>query len=168
MHKVVKQVGGLPWVWLSVALVLADQIVKFFIVANIRPYTEHSVIPGFKLTLAYNTGAAFSFLNSQSGWQVWFFAVIAIIVCVVIVAWLQRLKASQVWLCIALACILGGAIGNLVDRLTVGYVIDYSLVYAGNWHWPAFNVADSAVCVGAVMLVIDIFLKKKRRHGPNK
>lgn len=163
MPKQVKPVGGLPWVWLSVLLVVIDQVVKFVVVENIQPYTEHLVFPGFKLTLAYNTGAAFSLLNSQSGWQVWLFSAIAIVICIGIVVWLQRLKASQAWVCVALALILGGALGNLVDRLTLGYVIDYFLLYAGRWYWPAFNVADSAVCVGAVMLVIDMILKKKQR-----
>lgn len=163
-----KPIGGLPWVWLSVLVVLLDQIVKFIIVAQIQPYNEVSVVPGFKLTLLFNTGAAFSFLNSQSGWQVWFFSIITIAICFVLLLWLQRLKASQVWLCIAIAFILGGAIGNLVDRLTLGYVIDYFLFYAGHWSWPAFNVADSAITIGAIMLVIDLLFKQKRAKRANK
>ena len=145
-----------------------DQIVKFVIAANIRPYSQVAVVPGFKLTLMFNTGAAFSFLDSQGGWQVWFFSIITIAICFVLLLWLQRLKASQVWLCIAIAFILGGAIGNLVDRLTLGYVIDYFLFYAGRWSWPAFNVADSAISIGAVMLVIDLLFKQKRAKRANK
>lgn len=158
-----KSVGGLHWLWLSLLVVLVDQVVKFVMVMHILPYTEHRVFPGFKLTIAYNRGAAFSFLDSAGGWQLWLFLLISIVVCVSIGVALQRLKVSQYWLCIAFALIVGGAMGNLIDRVTLGYVIDYFLLYAGSWYWPAFNVADSCICIGAVMLIIDIMVKKRRR-----
>lgn len=163
MLKTQRSAGGLHWLWLSLLLVIIDQITKFVIVAHIMPYSEHLVFSGFKLTLGYNRGAAFSFLNSAGGWQLWLFLLITIVVCVFLGFALQRLKVSQVWLCIALAFIIGGAVGNLVDRLTLGYVIDYFLLYAGSWSWPAFNVADSCICIGAVMLIIDMLLKKRKR-----
>ncbi len=163
MPNQTRSVGGLHWLWLSLIIVIIDQIVKFVIVAHITPYSEHPVIPFFKLTLAFNRGAAFSFLNSAGGWQLWLFLFITIVVCVFIGFALQRLKVSQAWLCIALALIVGGAIGNLVDRLTLGYVIDYFVLYAGSWYWPAFNVADSCICIGAVMLIIDMMLRKRKK-----
>ena len=166
--KDVKPSGALLWVWLSVVVLLLDQVVKFLIVAHIQPYHEISIIPGFKLTLAFNTGAAFSFLDSQSGWQVWFFSILTFVICVGIVIWMQRLKPSQRWFAIALALILGGAIGNLVDRLTLGYVIDYFLFYAGNWSWPAFNVADSAISIGALMIIVEMLFMKKRKARANQ
>jgi signal peptidase II len=121
------------------------------------------VIPDlFSWTLAYNTGAAFSFLAGQSGWQRWLFALIAIVVSVVLVVWLKRLKPSETWLAIALALVLGGALGNLVDRVLFGHVIDFILVHWQNrWYFPAFNLADSAITVGAIMLVIDMFISKQ-------
>lgn len=165
MHK---RLGGLPWVWLSLLVVIIDQVFKMVIVTHLLPYVEHNVIPGFRLTLAYNTGAAFSFLDSQSGWQVWLFSVITILVCILIVWWLQKCKASQVWLCVALALVLGGAIGNLIDRLTLGYVVDYFVLYVSRWSWPAFNIADGCICVGAVMLILDmVFRKRKARREKN-
>lgn len=163
MPNQTRSAGGLHWLWLSLVLVILDQITKFIIVANIMPYSEHLVFPGFKLTLAYNRGAAFSFLDAPSHWQVYLFILISIVVCVFLGFALQRLKTSQVWLCVALAFIIGGAIGNLIDRLTLGYVIDYFLLYVGSWSWPAFNVADSCICIGAVMLIIDMLLKKRKR-----
>lgn len=158
-----ESVGGLHWLCLSLVLVILDQVTKFVMVAHIIPYSEHLIFPGFKLTLVYNRGAAFSFLDSAGGWQLWLFILITIIVCVAIGIALQGVKVSRYWFCIALALILGGALGNLVDRLTLGYVIDYFLLYAGSWRWPAFNVADSCICVGAVMLMIDMILKKRKR-----
>ncbi len=121
------------------------------------------IIPDlFSWTLAYNTGAAFSFLAGQSGWQRWLFALIAIVVSVVLVVWLKRLKPNETWLAIALALVLGGALGNLVDRVLFGHVIDFILVHWQNrWYFPAFNLADSAITVGAIMLVIDMFTSKQ-------
>ena len=158
-----RSVGGLHWLWLSLIAVIIDQLVKFIIVAHIQPYSEHPVMPFFKLTLGFNRGAAFSFLDSQNGWQQWLFIFISILVCVSIGFALQRLKVSQAWLCIALALIVGGALGNLVDRITLGYVVDYFVLYAGSWYWPAFNVADSCICIGAVMYIIDMILRKRKK-----
>lgn len=163
MPNIPKSVGALPWLWLSLFVVIIDQVVKFVIVTHIQPYNDYPVLPFFKLTLAFNRGAAFSFLNSQSGWQQWLFVLISIVVCVWIGFVLQGLKRSQIFLSIALALIVGGALGNVIDRLTLGYVVDYFVLYAGSWYWPAFNVADSCICIGAVMLIIDMLLRKKRK-----
>ncbi len=146
---------GLCWLWVTIVILILDRITKYIALHQLPLYTEVPVFPHFNFTLAYNTGAAFSFLNSASGWQSWFFAVIALVVCVGILIWLSRLSRQQRWLGIGLALIMGGAIGNVSDRLLYGHVIDFLDFYAFNWHWPAFNVADSAICVGAFMLFCD-------------
>ncbi len=146
---------NLKWLLLSVLVVALDLFSKSIASDNLQLHQPLPVFPGFNLTLMHNKGAAFSFLSSAGGWQRWFFTIIAAVVSVVIVVWLARLKPRQHWLALALALVLGGALGNLWDRLTLGYVVDFIQVYYREWYWPAFNVADSAIFVGAVMLVLD-------------
>jgi len=155
--------GRLAWLILSVLVVILDQVSKLYFERALSLYQQIVVIPDlFSWTLAYNTGAAFSFLADGSGWQRWLFAVIAIVVSVVLVVWLKRLGRADNWLAIALALILGGALGNLYDRMVLGHVIDFVLVHWQNrWYFPAFNVADSAITIGAVMLALDMFKSKK-------
>jgi len=117
----------------------------------------------FDLTLLYNKGAAFSFLANESGWQRWFFTVIAISVSSVLCVWLMKLKESEKWLAIALSLVIGGAIGNLYDRLAYGHVVDFIHLHWGGSYFPAFNIADSAISIGAAMLLIDsLFLQNKQ------
>jgi signal peptidase II len=123
------------------------------------------VIPFFNLTLLHNTGAAFSFLSEAGGWQRWFFALVALIISAVILLWLKRLPRDKVWLAVALALVLGGALGNVWDRITLGYVIDFLDIYYQGWHWPAFNIADSAISVGAAMLIIDSLRGERRDNS---
>ena len=160
--------GALPWLALSVLVILLDQLSKAYFQNNLSLYQQVPVIPDlFSWTLAYNTGAAFSFLADHSGWQRWFFAGIALVVSVVLVVWLKRLR-NDTWTAIALALILGGALGNLYDRMVLGHVIDFILVHwRQEWRFPAFNVADSAITLGAIMLALDMFRKKKPEvaHG---
>lgn len=155
--------GKLPWLWLTILVFVLDQASKFYFEGALNLYQQIVIIPDlFSWTLAYNTGAAFSFLAGQSGWQRWLFALIAVVVSVVLVIWLKRLKPNETWLAVALALVLGGALGNLVDRVLFGHVIDFILVHWQNrWHFPAFNLADSAITVGAIMLVIDMFTSKQ-------
>jgi signal peptidase II len=145
----------LKWLWLSALLVALDLATKALASHYLTLYRPLPVLPGFNLTLMHNSGAAFSFLSTASGWQRWFFSGIAAVVSVVLVIWLRRLDRSQTWLAVALALVLSGALGNLWDRLTLGYVVDFIQIYYEQWSWPAFNVADSAISIGAVMLVID-------------
>lgn len=160
--------GALPWLALSVLVILLDQLTKLYFQANLSLYQQVPVIPDIlSWTLAYNPGAAFSFLADHSGWQRWFFAGIAAVVSVVLVVWLKRLR-NDTWTAIALALILGGALGNLYDRLVLGHVVDFILVHwRQEWRYPAFNLADSAITVGAIMLALDMFRKKKpeEAHG---
>ena len=155
--------GRLPWLWLSLLVFLLDQASKLFFENSLSLYQQIVVIPDyFSWTLAYNKGAAFSFLASESGWQRWFFAAIAVVVSVVLVVWLKRLKAHETWLALALALVLGGAIGNLFDRVVYGHVIDFILVHWQNrWYFPAFNLADSAITLGAILLALDMFKPQK-------
>ncbi|MFA5531227.1 MAG: signal peptidase II [Thiohalomonadaceae bacterium] len=145
------------WLWLSALVVVIDQVTKTLASNLLNLYEAVPVLPGLNLTLMHNTGAAFSFLSEEGGWQRWFFAAIALVVSTLLVLWLRRLPAAQRWLHIAIALVIGGAIGNVWDRVVLGYVVDFIDVYAGRWHWPAFNVADSAITVGAVMLLRDAF-----------
>ncbi|OLU33661.1 signal peptidase II [Pseudomonas sp. PA15(2017)] len=155
--------GKLGWVWLSIVVFVVDQVTKYWFDNNLQMYERITVIPDyFSWTLAYNTGAAFSFLAGASGWQRWLFTLIAVVVSVILVVWMKRLKSDETWLAVGLALVLGGALGNLVDRVVFGHVVDFILVHWENrWYFPAFNLADSAITVGAVLLALDMFKSKK-------
>ena len=146
------------WLWLSGAILLVDQLVKYRIVDTFYLYEQVSVIPSFfSLTLAYNTGAAFSFLSDQAGWQRWFLSGVAAVVSILLVSWLRRMNRDEGWQACSMALILGGALGNLYDRVAHGYVVDFLLVYYDRWYFPSFNLADVAITMGAAMLVLDMF-----------
>ncbi len=147
----------LKWLWVSVLVIVLDQLTKLWASHALDYAAPVAVLPYFNLTLMHNTGAAFSFLSEAGGWQRWFFALVALFVSAVILVWLKRLPSGKVWLSVALALVLGGALGNVWDRITLGYVIDFIDLYYQARHWPAFNLADSAISVGAVMLIIDSF-----------
>ena len=155
--------GRLGWLVLSVLVLVIDQVSKAHFEGSLEMFQQIVVIPDyFSWTLAYNTGAAFSFLADGGGWQRWLFALIAVVVSAVLVVWLKRLGRDDTWLAIALALVLGGALGNLYDRIALGHVIDFILVHWQNRHYfPAFNFADSAITVGAIMLALDMFKSKK-------
>jgi signal peptidase II len=147
----------LKWLWLSLLAVILDQGSKLVIDSSMRLYQSIPVMPFFNLTYVHNTGAAFSFLSEAGGWQRWFFAGLAILISAVIAVWLTRLKPNERLLAVALSLVLGGAIGNLIDRLAYGYVIDFLDVYYGAWHWPAFNIADSAITLGVMLMLVESF-----------
>jgi len=153
--------GALKWLWLSVLVIVLDLSTKAIASHSLVLYQPVPVFPGFNWTLMHNTGAAFSFLSDAAGWQRWFFTVISIVVSIGIVVWMKRLNIKQIWLAVSLALIVGGALGNVWDRVTLGYVVDFIQVYYDKWSWPAFNVADSAISIGAVMLIIDSLRNKQ-------
>jgi signal peptidase II len=153
----------MKWLWVSVVVLLLDQCTKLLADVMLVLHQQVAVVPYLALFKAYNPGAAFSFLGDASGWQRWFFIVIAVIVIVVLLVWLRRLTAAEKATSLALALILGGAVGNLIDRLVYGYVIDFIDVYYGSWHWPAFNIADMAISVGAFLLLLDAFRGGRER-----
>jgi len=147
----------LKWLWLSLLALVLDQGSKLAIAGSMKLYESIQIMPFFKLTYVHNTGAAFSFLSEAGGWQRWFFAGLALMISVVIAVWLTRLKKHETLLAVALALVLGGAVGNLIDRLAYGYVIDFLDVYYESWHWPAFNIADSAITLGVVLMLAESF-----------
>jgi signal peptidase II len=155
--------GHLPWLLLSVLILVVDRVSKDFFEGSLSMYQRIQVIPDyFDWTLAYNTGAAFSFLADADGWQRWFFAAIAIVVSVVLMVWVKRLKRHETLLAVALAMVLGGALGNLYDRVVLGHVVDFILVHWQNrWFFPAFNLADTFITLGAILLALDMFKSDK-------
>ncbi len=155
-----KSIHNLRWLWLSAFVVLVDQVSKYWVSHHFNFYQTLAVTPFFNLTLAHNRGAAFGMLNQANGWQLWFFSAIAVVVGIGILVWLCRLPKHETLSKVALALILGGAIGNLIDRIHLGYVIDYLDFYYQHWHFATFNVADTAVCIGAGLLMLQVLSKK--------
>jgi signal peptidase II len=140
--------------WIAAVVCVADQATKLLAVSHLQA-GEIPLTPFLNLALAFNTGAAFSLLSSAGGWQNLFFVIVALVISVVILLMVRRLGASEAQVAVALMLVLGGAAGNLVDRIRLGYVIDFIDVYYRAWHWPTFNVADSAITLGAALLVLD-------------
>ena len=151
----------LPWLGLALIILIADQFTKVLILGAYRLGDSTTITSFFNIVRAHNTGAAFSFLAAASGWQRWLFTAIGVGATVFIV-WMLRSHAGQKMFSFALACILGGAIGNVVDRLLHGYVVDFLQFHWAGWYFPAFNVADSAITIGAVCLLLDELLRVRR------
>ena len=149
----------LKWLWLSAIVIVIDQATKLAADNMLMLYQSIEIIPMFNLTLMYNEGAAFSFLSSAGGWQRWFFIILSSVVSVVLLVWLKRLPPQNRLEAIGLSSILGGAVGNLIDRIAYGHVVDFIDVYYKTHHWPAFNIADSAITIGVVLLIIHSFRK---------
>ncbi|MCH8499302.1 MAG: signal peptidase II [Marinobacter sp.] len=154
----------LRWLWLALAVIVLDLGTKAIATAMLTYAQPVPVLPVFNFTLLHNTGAAFSFLAGAGGWQRWFFIILALVVSGVLVRWLATLKANETWLAVALSLILGGALGNVYDRIVHGYVVDFLHFYWGNYHFPAFNLADTAITIGAFMLILDMFRKPTEEH----
>lgn len=164
----VRSLTGRVWLWLSLAVIALDQASKAWVVRHLSFHVATPVLPVLDLTLAYNPGAAFSFLADQSGWQRWLLTALALGVAVMIVGYLGRLQARrQGLLCAALALILGGALGNLIDRLRLGYVVDFISAHWHGHYFPAFNVADSSITIGAALLLIDLLRDGRRSGAPS-
>jgi signal peptidase II len=142
------------WLWLSALVIALDQGTKWMAEAALDPYLPVPLVPSLNLTLMYNEGAAFSFLAGAGGWQRWFFAGLATLVTIALGVWLHRLKATERLTAIGIALVMGGAVGNLIDRILTGRVVDFIDVYYAGWHWPAFNLADSAISLGVVLLLV--------------
>ena len=156
------QRNALPWLSLSLVVIALDQVTKAIVLRALEPQVPQVVIPGLlNWTLAFNTGAAFSFLADQEGWQRWLFTALAVGVSLVLARWLSQTPRSEWRTAVPLALVIGGALGNLIDRLRFGHVVDFIQVYHGQWFFPAFNVADSAISVGAALLVwFGLFARK--------
>lgn len=153
--------GMLPWLGLALIIFIADQFTKVLVLGYYRYGDSTYVTSFFNLVRAHNTGAAFSLLAGASGWQRWLFSGLAV-AAVVFIVWMLRSHPGQRLFCFSLACILGGAVGNLVDRLLHGYVVDFLQFHWRNWYFPAFNVADAAITIGAACLILDELLRVRR------
>ncbi|MBK8183092.1 MAG: lipoprotein signal peptidase [Candidatus Competibacteraceae bacterium] len=149
------------WIWLSIAVIALDQLTKYLAETLLVMHQPVPVLPSFNLTLTYNTGAAFSFLAGAGGWQRWFFLGLGFAVSAGLLAWLYRLKSNEKWLAAALSLVLAGALGNLIDRLWLGKVIDFIELYYDRWYFPVFNIADIAINIGAALLIIDSLRSKR-------
>ncbi|MGY8866538.1 MAG: signal peptidase II [Methylophagaceae bacterium] len=147
----------LKYLFITSLVIVFDQVSKWLMVSWLSLYETVVVMPYFNLTMAHNEGAAFSFLSQAGGWQGWLFIGLALVISVVLLVWLAKLKPTEKLEAISLSLILGGAIGNVIDRISYGYVIDFIDLYIGHNHWPVFNIADSAICIGAILLVADSF-----------
>ena len=146
------------WLTFSVVIVILDLITKFYAVQFLVLHEPKYIYDGLNFTLIYNTGAAFSFLSDAGGWQRWFFVGISWLLSIIIIVWMYNILTKSRCLLFALSFILGGALGNLWDRLTLGYVVDFIEVYYENFYWPAFNIADSSITIGAILLILDALL----------
>ncbi|NIC07636.1 signal peptidase II [Billgrantia bachuensis] len=158
----------LRWLWLAVAVVALDLATKALMSSLLSYGQPVEVLPFFNLTLLHNTGAAFSFLAGHPGWQRWFFALVGIGACIGLTIWMSRLKADERFLGASLALVIGGALGNLYDRLMHGYVVDFLSFHVAGWYYPAFNVADIGITLGAVGLIWESLFegrKQARRRG---
>ena len=153
----------LVWLGLALLVLVADQFTKVLILGSYRLGDATYINSFFNVVRVHNTGAAFSFLASASGWQRWFFTAIGIVAAIFIV-WMLKSHAGQKMFSFALACILGGALGNVIDRSMHGYVVDFLDFHYAGWHFPAFNVADSAITIGAIFLVLDELRRVRRTH----
>ncbi|NVK10693.1 MAG: lipoprotein signal peptidase [Gammaproteobacteria bacterium] len=158
----------IKWFVVAALVVIADQYTKQLAEASLS-YGEQIVVTSwFNWTLLYNTGAAFSFLADAGGWQRWFFIILTLVVSAVIVGWVVRLKDTHAWLSFGLACVLGGALGNLYDRAVLGHVIDFIQWHYNGMYWPAFNIADAAIVLGGAILIIDSLVEgKRKKHDSN-
>ncbi|MEN3157256.1 signal peptidase II [Alkalimonas sp. NCh-2] len=167
MMRLFQQTGWVFW-WLALLVLVLDQVTKQWVHHSMALYDSIQLLPFFNLTYVRNPGAAFSFLSDAGGWQRWFFTVVAVVIIAVLSVWLKRLSPKATKLSIGLCLIIGGAIGNLIDRLWHGYVIDFFHLYYQNWHYPAFNIADSAIVIGAALLIWDSFSNQEQGHDDAK
>lgn len=154
---------ALVWIWISLLVIFLDQYSKYWISNNYELHVSYDLMPYLRLFLDHNTGAAFSMLAQYPELAKYLFSSFSALVVMGLLFWLFTLQSSSRWVAVSISLILGGAVGNLIDRVRFGYVIDFIDVYVNQWHWPVFNIADSAVCVGAVMLVIDIIWLSRNR-----
>jgi signal peptidase II len=158
--------SGWRWLPLTAAVIVADQAAKAWMVHHFSPFERVRILSVLDIILTYNTGAAFSFLSEAAGWQRWLFVLLALAVSAVLIVWMRRLRAAaQPLLASALALIVGGALGNMIDRLTLGRVVDFIHAHAGNAYFPAFNLADSAITVGAGLLLLDAWRESRAARG---
>jgi len=158
---------ALPWLWLSVSIIIADLLTKLWALRTLSYMQSVEVVPGFwNWTLVHNTGAAFSFLAHAGGWQQWLFSALAVVISGVCIVMLKKTERSAWHTALPLALIVGGALGNLIDRVRFGYVVDFVHWYWNGFHWPVFNLADSAISIAAVLLIVFSFTGHDKKATP--
>jgi len=157
-----KRASGLRFLWLTLLLIVLDQFTKQWVIRVFDLYESIEIMPYLNFTYVRNMGAAFSFLSDQGGWQRWLFTGLAIAVSLVLLVWLRRNPVGLWRQNLAFTLILAGAIGNVIDRIIYGYVIDFIDVYVNEWHWPAFNIADMAITIGAVLMLLEAFFEQRQ------
>jgi signal peptidase II len=161
-----KEANGWRWLPVTACVIAADQFTKLLVVRHVALYSSIKVLPVLDISLRYNKGAAFSFLEGASGWQRWFFTALALTISGVIIVWMRRLKAGRQWLLsLSLALILAGALGNMIDRLRLGRVVDFIVAHWHHAEFPAFNIADSSITIGAALLLLDALFEGRRVAG---
>lgn len=166
MTNSTEQTSGLRWLWLALLVFVLDIGTKLLVMNTMQYGPAYSIelLPFFNLTYVHNYGAAFSFLSDAGGWQRWMFSIIALGVSGMLVYWMRQTPATQRMVNVSYALIIGGALGNLFDRLVHGYVVDFLDFFWGTSHFPAFNLADSAICVGAALMLLDSFRSDSRQE----
>ena len=153
---------GIGWLVLSALLIALDQWSKWFVLQHLLPTDVVTWTPFFNIRLAFNTGASYGLFANASGWQTTFFSLMAIITTIILIIWLARLRITEYGLCLALSLIIGGAVGNLVDRLRLSYVIDFFDFHIGNWHFATFNIADSCITIGIMLLLWQLCVNSEK------
>ena len=157
--------GASNWLWLSFFVVLIDQVTKAFVIGMVRMQDSIALLPILDIVYLENEGAAFSILAGASGWQRWFFIALALVVSIVLMVWMRHIRHEQTLLAVGLALILGGAFGNVIDRVWHSYVVDFIYFHWSRWYFPAFNIADAAISVGAGFLLIDAFRESGHKRA---
>ena len=160
--------GASNWLWLSFLVVILDQATKALVIGTVKMRDSIELLPILDIVYLENTGAAFSILAEASGWQRWFFILLALGVSIVLMIWLRRIRADQTLLAVGLSLVLGGALGNVIDRVMHGYVVDFIYFHWGPQYFPAFNVADSAISIGAGCLLLDAFRESGHKKGERR
>lgn len=156
MSKSLRKKTALPWLWLSIAIIIVDQLSKLWMLHHLQYLQPMVLLPFLNFMLAFNAGAAFSFLGSAGGWQIYLFSGISLLIAALFVAWLYQTPRAYYWRGMALGLIIGGAIGNCIDRIRLNYVIDFIDFHIKGWHFATFNIADSAITVGAIFFIISL------------
>lgn len=157
--------GQSKWLWLSVIVIILDQVSKYIAISYLQPYQPVPFFRGFNWMLAFNRGAAFSFLDSAGGWQLWLFNALAFLISIVLVVWMTKMKPQEKRLAIAFSLIVGGAIGNVIDRILYAQVTDFIDWYYGAYHWPTFNLADSFIFLGAAIFIFDSWMQNSESNN---
>ena len=158
--------SGLTWLWLSAVVFVLDQASKLFVRQHLHEFQSIDIMPSLNFTLAFNQGAAFSFLSDESGWQRWFFIGVTMVIGALLLWWLHKTQKQQKLQAVGFSLILGGAAGNVLDRIIHGSVTDFIDFYIGSWHWYTFNVADIAITLGVASLLIDILFYGHKHSKP--